>query len=57
MDEAGNQIEAFVKSLRDIQFQEQSQINDSYHESVKHFKDRSQNESETYEKQINVLKN
>ncbi|CAC5392637.1 unnamed protein product [Mytilus coruscus] len=55
MDETVNQTEIFVQSVRDIQLQEQSRINDSYHESVEHFKDRSKNESEIYEKKINAM--
>ncbi|CAC5357708.1 unnamed protein product [Mytilus coruscus] len=55
MDEAVNETEAFVKSVRDIQLQEQSRINNSYHESVEHFKDRSKNESEMYGQQINAM--
>ncbi|CAG2231889.1 unnamed protein product [Mytilus edulis] len=55
MDETVNQTKIFVKSVRDIQLQEQSRIYDLYHESVEHFKIRSQNESEMYGQQINSI--
>ncbi|XP_071135033.1 uncharacterized protein [Mytilus edulis] len=55
MDKAVNETDTFVESVRDIQLQEQSRINDLYHESVDHFKNRSQNESEMYGQQINSM--
>ncbi|VDI66559.1 Hypothetical predicted protein [Mytilus galloprovincialis] len=55
MDKAVNKTETFVESVRDIQLQEQSRINDLYQESVEHFKILSQNESEMYGQHINSM--
>ncbi|XP_052087254.1 multimerin-2-like [Mytilus californianus] len=55
MDEAIKQTEIFVKSMRDIQLQEQLRHNDSYHEIVERFKIQSKNETEYHGEQINTM--
>ncbi|CAC5419036.1 unnamed protein product [Mytilus coruscus] len=55
MDEAIKQTEVFVKSMRDIQLQEQLRHNDSYHEIVERFKIQSKNETEYHGEQINTM--
>ncbi|CAC5365372.1 unnamed protein product [Mytilus coruscus] len=55
LDEAIKQTEIFVELMRDIQLQEQSRHNDSYHEIVERFKGQSKNETEFYGVQMNSL--
>ncbi|CAC5365376.1 unnamed protein product [Mytilus coruscus] len=55
IDEPIKQTEIFVESVRDIQLQEQSRLNDSYHEIVERFKVYSKNETEFTREQMNTL--
>ncbi|CAC5365379.1 C1QL [Mytilus coruscus] len=55
MDEAIKQTDIFVETVRENQLQEQSRINDSYHEIVERFKVQSNNETEFHGEQMNTL--
>ncbi|CAG2218973.1 SLK [Mytilus edulis] len=49
------QTETFEKSMRDIQLQELSRLNNSYLEIVEHFKIQSKNVTEIHGKQMDIM--
>ncbi|VDI52051.1 Hypothetical predicted protein [Mytilus galloprovincialis] len=55
MEKAIKQSDIFVESVRDTQLQEQSRLNDSYHEIVERFKGQSKKETEVHGKQMNTM--
>ncbi|CAG2219186.1 unnamed protein product [Mytilus edulis] len=55
MEEAIKRTEIFVELVRENQLQEQSRLNDSYHEIVERFKGQSKKETEVHGEQMNTM--
>ncbi|CAG2185804.1 C1QL [Mytilus edulis] len=55
MEQAIKQSDIFVESVRDTQLQEQSRLDDSYHEIVERFKGQSKKETGVHGEQMNTM--